>query len=68
MSSGHLPPALPALYTEILAQSADGHLWVNVFCRNRQVIEPSAFPAKGVGLWQAEMSQHTIREFARHLI
>src|SRR5271169_2358528 len=34
----------------------------------RQVIDPSAFPAKGAGLGKAQMSQHAKSEFARHLI
>ena len=68
MAGGHLPPALVALYTEILAQSADCHLGREVFCFNRQVIDSSAFPAKSLGLRQAEMSQQAIGELAGHLI
>ena len=68
MATGHLPPEPLAVYTEILASGLQYHREAGVFSLDRQVLDLSAFPVKGAGLGKAQMSQHAISEFARHLI
>jgi hypothetical protein len=68
MAAGHLPLRLSALYTEVLPSRSRYYREVGGFTLGGQVLDPSAFPAKGVGLGKAQMGQHAKSEFARHLI
>jgi hypothetical protein len=57
-----------ALYTNPYPQPTDIPEESGNFSRCRQVVEVSAFPAKGIGLGKAQMSQHAIGKFAGQFI